>query len=94
MNAPIAEDLERALDNPDVTYPNHTRRRREDNLENHNTQVDPRDDFLSDLLDGQQRLITAQYEFLHNPDQMKLLTAQRDMIQCQMMVLNRLNVFG
>lgn len=51
------------------------------------------DAFMSDLLDAQQKFITAQYQFLRDGNVRAYLVAQRDLIQYQMMVLDELGVF-
>jgi hypothetical protein len=51
-------------------------------------------DFLSDLLDAQQRLISAQHQYLHDNDMRALARAQLDVIGVQNSVLGRLGVFG
>ena len=51
-------------------------------------------DFMVDLLDAQQDLITAQHQFLHGSDTSALLAAQNRFIMAQMDVLRRLGVYG
>jgi hypothetical protein len=51
-------------------------------------------DFMVDLLDAQQDLITAQHQFLHGSDTTALLAAQNRFIVAQMNVLTRLGVYG
>lgn len=51
-------------------------------------------DFMVDLLDAQQDLITAQHQFLHGSDTTQLLAAQNRFIMAQMNVLQRLGVYG
>jgi hypothetical protein len=52
------------------------------------------DDYMSDLIDGQQRLIAAHHQFLHDHDVEKLAAAQRDFLEIQTGLLSRLGVFG
>lgn len=52
-----------------------------------------RTDFMSGLLDAQQKFISAQYQFLRDANVQAYLVAQRDMIQHQTMVLCELGVF-
>lgn len=87
----IASDVERDLGDPGLSERERQMRNRH---ENQAASAAGTNDFLSDLLDGQQQLITAQYQFLRDGDQARLLAAQRDMVQCQTMVLNRLGIFG
>lgn len=51
-------------------------------------------DFLPDILDAQQRLISAQHQFLHDNDMMALARAQLNVIAVQNDVMHRMGVFG
>lgn len=50
--------------------------------------------YLSDVLDAQQQLISAQHMYLHDNDPAKLLRAQLHVIGVYNGVLDRLGVFG
>lgn len=50
--------------------------------------------YLSDILDAQQQLISAQHLYLHDNDPAKLLRAQLHVIGVYNGVLDRLGVFG
>jgi hypothetical protein len=52
------------------------------------------DDYMSDLIDGQQRLIAAHHQFLHDHNVEALAAAQRDFLEIQTGLLSRLGVFG
>jgi hypothetical protein len=52
------------------------------------------DDYMSDLIDGQQRLIAAHHQFLHDHNVEALAAAQRDFLGIQTDLLARLGVFG
>lgn len=51
-------------------------------------------EFLPDMLDAQQRLISAQHQFLHDNNMQALARAQLDVIAVQNRVLNEIGVFG
>jgi hypothetical protein len=51
-------------------------------------------DFVTNIVDAQQRLITAQHQVLHDGDLHKLARAQLDVITIQNSVLDQLGVFG
>lgn len=51
-------------------------------------------DFMTDLLDAQQRLISAHHQYLHDSDMTALARAQLDVINVHNSVLGRLGVFG
>ena len=50
--------------------------------------------FMTDLLDAQQRLISAQHQVLHDGNTAALAKAQLDVIGVQSSVLMRMGVFG
>lgn len=50
--------------------------------------------FMGDLIEAQQKMITAQYQYLHDSDLQAFARAQRDLIAAQTEVLTRLKVFG
>lgn len=50
--------------------------------------------YLSDILDAQQQLISAQHQYLHDNDPAKLLRAQLNVIGVYNGVLDRLGVYG
>lgn len=50
--------------------------------------------YLSDILDAQNQLISAQHQLLHDNDPAKLLRAQLHVIGVYNGVLDRLGVFG
>lgn len=93
MGTQIADSVEHDLRGLDGDLSERERQMR-NRHENQAATMSGTNDFLSDLLDGQQKLISAQYQFLRDGDQARLLAAQSEMVQCQMMVLNRLGVFG
>jgi hypothetical protein len=51
-------------------------------------------DFMSDLLDAQQRLITAHYQFLYDENLKALARAQLNVLDVHNKLLDRLGVFG
>lgn len=97
MGNPIAYDVEREMSSDDrlkVVHPNHARNEAGYPEPPANSNLTGNEDFLSDLLDGQQKLISAQHAFLHDSDMKALAAAQRNFIMCQAVVLSRLGVFG
>lgn len=93
MGTQIADHLEREFGPADSELSERERQQR-NRHESQTATMSGTNDFLSDLLDGQQRLITAQYQFLRDGDQAKLLAAQSEMVLCQTKVLGNLGVFG
>ena len=87
MNAPISDEVEHDLNGGSE------RGRRAQHLHEAGPQT-PGDGFMSDLLDAQQRLISAQHQFLHDQDMRVLARAQLDVIGVQTNVLQRLGIFG
>jgi hypothetical protein len=49
---------------------------------------------MSDLLDAQQQLISAQHQYLHDGNTPQLLRAQRDFIMRQTAAMTQLGMFG
>lgn len=91
MNAPIADQVDNELHDSERgrQAQRHLRDVPVSNTLNPNAQ-----DFMGDLLDAQQRLITAQHQFLHDNDMPALARAQLDVITVQTGVMHRLGVFG
>lgn len=85
MNARIADEIDQEFRNSDGSYHSDPTR---DNMPLTN------EDVLTELLDGQQHLITAQHKFLHDRDLQALAAAQRVFVACQTRIMQRLGVFG
>lgn len=80
---------EREFDDTDARYPrDSTRNEVPSNSRMHGN------DFLPDILDAQQRLISAQHQFLHDGDMRSLAKAQLALISFQSNVMQRMGVFG
>ena len=91
MNAPIADEVQNDL------HPSERGKQSQRHLHElpvSNTLNPSAQDFMGDLLDAQQRLISAQHQFLHDSDMAKLARAQLDVITVQTGVMQRLGVFG
>lgn len=93
---PIAEDIEQGLNGTErgrqaerrnSGYPEY-------NASSSKAQITSSEDFMTDILDAQQRLISAQHQFLHDNDLQALARAQLDVIGVQTSVLQRLGVYG
>jgi hypothetical protein len=108
MNSPIADGLSEERNGnpkngditkswtPDYEQPTDLRYAPEPHHSHERAEVTPHstDELMSELLDGQQVLISAQHEFLRDHDMTRLAAAQRRFIMVQMSVLNRLGIFG
>ena len=92
MNAPIADEVENDLHDSERGRQQSQRHLRE--MPVSNTLNPKAQDFMGDLLDAQQRLISAQHQFLHDNDMTNLARAQLDVITVQTGVMHRLGVFG
>jgi hypothetical protein len=92
MSEPIADDVENDLRNGSERGRQAERHLRE--MPVSNTLNPAAQDFMGDLLDAQQRLISAQHQFLHNNDMAALARAQLDVITVQTGVMQRLGIFG
>lgn len=91
MNAPIADEVQNDMKDSE--------RARQSQRHLHELPTDSRivanaQDFMGDLLDAQQRLISAQHQFLHDNNMAALARAQLDVITVQTGVMQRLGVFG
>lgn len=75
MGTQIADSVEHDLRGLDGDLSERERQMR-NRHENQAATMSGTNDFLSDLLDGQQKLISAQYQFLRDGDQARLLAAQ------------------
>lgn len=94
MNAPIADSVDQDL-HASERGKQHERRLHEAAAQPVSNTLNPRaQDFMGDLLDAQQRLISAQHQFLHDNDMAALARAQLDVITVQTNVMQRLGVFG
>lgn len=91
MNAPIADEVENDLH--DSERGRQSQRHLRD-VPVSNTLNPGAQDFMGDLLDAQQRLISAQHQFFHDNDMPKLARAQLDVITVQTGVMQRLGIFG
>ena len=91
MNAPIADEVQNDMNDSERGRQSQRHLRE---LPVSNTLSPGAQDFMGDLLDAQQRLITAQHQFLHNNDMPMLARAQLDVITVQTGVMQRLGVFG
>lgn len=91
MNAPIADEVQNDLNDSERSRQSQRHLRE---MPVSNTLNPAAQDFMGDLLDAQQRLITAQHQFLHNNDMPMLARAQLDVITVQTGVMQRLGVFG
>lgn len=101
MDTPIADQVTGTMDNGNEnsgfnpTRPAPTRPHRGGrNTHLQEATFQPNQDFLADLMDEQQKLISAQHSFMHDADITTLLTAQRNFIAAQNEVLDRLGVYG
>ena len=91
MNAPIADEVQNDMN--DSERGRQSQRHLRD-VPVSNTLNPGAQDFMTDVLDAQQRLISAQHQFLHDTDMTKLARAQLEVITVQTSVMQRTGFFG
>lgn len=95
IESDVKHDLNFDPDTPkNGVHPNHARTEAGYEEMPQNGRIPGANGYMTVILDAQQQLISAQYQFLHDNNMSSLLRAQLNVIQAQTSVLDRLGVFG